>query len=160
WVVPVSLGLMALGLPILFATAYTQRVARRALLTTPRVSGSTPGGTAAPQSTVATMALRASPHLTWQRAGFTIGSTIPSFALVVAVLMILRPLGLGPLASLVGAGKLKDRDKILIADFTSTGADTTLGNVVAEAVRADLGQSPVVSVVTPQTIAAALQRMQ
>ncbi|HEY4129080.1 MAG TPA: hypothetical protein VGM50_00575, partial [Gemmatimonadaceae bacterium] len=38
--------------------------------------------------------------------------------------------------------------------------DTTLGPVVAEAVRADLGQSPVVSVVSTQTVSAALQRMQ
>ena len=87
-------------------------------------------------------------------------SVVGSFALLVAVLMALRPLGLGPLKSLMASGQLHDRDKILVADFTSTGSDTTLGSVMAEAVRADLGQSPVVSVVTPQTVAARLQRMQ
>jgi TolB-like protein len=83
-----------------------------------------------------------------------------SFALLVTLLMVLRPFGLGPLASLMAAGKLNDRDKILVADFSSTGSDTTLGPVISEAVRADLGQSPVLSVVTPQTVAATLQRMQ
>jgi hypothetical protein len=83
-----------------------------------------------------------------------------SFALLVTLLMVLRPFGLGPFASLMAAGKLRDRDKILVADFTSTGSDTTLGPVISEAVRADLGQSPNLSVVTPQTASAALQRMQ
>ena len=72
-------------------------------------------------------------------------SALGSFALLVVVLMALRPLGLGPLKSLMASGQLHDRDRILVGDFTSTGADTTLGSVVAEAVRADLGQSPVVS---------------
>ena len=59
--------------------------------------------------------------------------------------------------SLMASGQLHDRDKILIGDFTSTGSDTTLGSVIAEAVRADLGQSPVVSIITPQAVAADLQ---
>ena len=157
WVLPASLGLMAIGLPILLITAYTQRVARRALLTSPRL---TPSGGNAPRSTLATMTLRAAPMLTWKRSVNTIASLIGSFALLVVVLMALRPYGIGPLGSLVGSGKLRDRDRILVADFTSTGSDTTLGGVVSEAVRADLGQSPIISVVTAQTEAAALQRMQ
>jgi eukaryotic-like serine/threonine-protein kinase len=76
------------------------------------------------------------------------------------ILMALRPLGLGPLKSLMASGQLHDRDRILVGDFASTGADTTLGGVVAEAVRADLGQSPVISLVTAQSVAADLQLMQ
>ena len=41
WVMPASLGLMGLGLPIILITAYVQRVARRSVLATPRL---TPGG--------------------------------------------------------------------------------------------------------------------
>jgi hypothetical protein len=59
----------------------------------------------------------------------------------------------------MASGQLHARDRILVGDFTSSGTDTTLGRVVAEAVRADLGQSPVISLVTPQTVAADLQLM-
>jgi eukaryotic-like serine/threonine-protein kinase len=83
-----------------------------------------------------------------------------AFVAVIGGFMMLRASGVGPFGSLLGAGKLNRRDKILVADFTSTGADTTLGGVVSEAVRADLGQSPIVQLVTPQTVASALERMQ
>ena len=154
WVMPTTIGLMLVALPLILATGYVQRVARKTLIATPR------GATPAPGTTVATLALKASPYLSWRHVGRSIASAIISFALLVTVLMGLRPLGLGPLASLMASGTLHARDKVLVADFTSTGADTTLGGVVSEAVRADLGQSPVVSVVTPQTVAAALERMQ
>ena len=157
WVMPASLALMALGLPILLVTSYVQRVARRSVLATPRL---TPGGGALQPSTMQTLALKAVPYLSWRRSAITIASVIGSFALLIAVLIGLRPFGLGPLASLMANGKLSVRDKILVADFSANGADSSLGAVVSEAVRADLGQSPVVSVVTPQTVASALLRMQ
>jgi hypothetical protein len=157
WVTPASLALMGLGLPIFLITSYVQRVARRSVLATPRL---TSGGSSAPSSTMQTLALKASPYLSWRRSAITVASVIGSFALLVAVLMALRPFGLGPLASLMANGKLRVRDKILVADFSSNGPDSTLGVVVAEAVRADLGQSPVVAVFTTQEAAAALQRMQ
>ncbi|HEX8945651.1 MAG TPA: protein kinase [Gemmatimonadaceae bacterium] len=157
WVMPASIVLMILGLPIIVATAYAQRVARRTFLSTPRV---TPGGGAAQHSTMATLALKASPHLSWGRTAAIGLYGLGGFVGVVALFMALRASGIGPFASLLGAGKLADKDRIIVADFTSSGADTTLGSVVSEAVRADLGQSPIVSVVTPQTVAAALERMQ
>jgi eukaryotic-like serine/threonine-protein kinase len=158
WIMPSTIGLMALGLPIILATWYVQRVARRALFATPRATTTSSG--AATHSTMATLAIKASPYLSWRRVTRTAISAMGSFALLVTVLMVLRPFGLGPFASLMAAGKLNDRDKILVADFSSTGSDTTLGPVISEAVRADLGQSPVLSIVTPQTVAATLQRMQ
>jgi tetratricopeptide (TPR) repeat protein len=157
WVMPASIVLMILGLPVIAATAYSQRVARRTLLTTPRTTAS---GAATQQSTMATLALKASPHLSWGRTAAMGLYGFGGFVAVVGLFMTLRAAGVGPFGSLLGAGKLNDRDKIIVADFTSTGSDTTLGGVVSEAVRADLGQSPIVSVVTPQTVAAALQRMQ
>ena len=156
WVMPSTIGIMTAGLIMILATAAVQRIARRALLRTPQNSGAS----AAPPSTMATLAIKASPYMSWKHTTRTIASGIVTFAVLVVVLMALRPFGLGPFASLMGQGTLKNRDKILVADFTSNGTDTTLGLVVAEAVRADLGQSPVVSVVTPQTEAATLQRMQ
>jgi tetratricopeptide (TPR) repeat protein len=99
-------------------------------------------------------------RISWRKSVAFGLASLAVFVLGVAGFMEMRDSGIGPFGSLLGSGKLSQRDKILVADFTSTGADTTLGGVVAEAVRADLGQSPIVSLVTPQTVAAALQRMQ
>src|SRR6185369_14306384 len=65
WVFPGALVVMALGLPVILFTAYTQYIARRALTTSPTF---TPGGT--PQvtnSTLANIAIKASPHISWRR---------------------------------------------------------------------------------------------
>jgi eukaryotic-like serine/threonine-protein kinase len=160
WVMPASIVLMILGLPIIAMTAYTQRVARRALLATPRTNA-TGNGTGAHHSMMATLALKASPHLSWGRTAAIGLYGLGGFVAAIGLFMALRASGIGPFGSLLGAGKLADKDKIIVADFTSTGSsDTTLGGVVSEAVRADLGQSPIISVVTPQTVAAALERMQ
>jgi tetratricopeptide (TPR) repeat protein len=98
-------------------------------------------------------------RLSWRRTAAWSAYGIGGFIALVGLFMALRAGAVGPFASLMGAGKLKDRDKILVAEFTANG-DSTLGAAASEAVRADLGQSPVVSVVTPQTTAEALQRMQ
>ncbi|HEV8449682.1 MAG TPA: protein kinase [Gemmatimonadaceae bacterium] len=155
WALTTTIGIMTFGIPLYLVTAYVQRVSRRTAAPTPRK----PAGTPAP-TTLSTMALRASPVLSWQHVRGFMVSALGSFALLVVVLMVLRPLGLGPLKSLMASGQLHDRDRILVGDFTSTGSDTTLGSVVAEAVRADLGQSPVISVVSAQAVAADLQLMQ
>jgi len=157
WVMSTTVAIMVIGIPLSLATAYVQRVSRRAAASTPRTAART---AAAPTTTLSTIAVRASPYLSWHHATRFMASALGSFALLVVVLMALRPLGLGPLKSLMASGQLHDRDKILISDFTSTGSDTTLGSVITEAVRADLGQSPVISIITPQTVAADLQLMQ
>jgi len=99
-------------------------------------------------------------QFSWRKTAALGGAVAIAFVAMIGGFMTLRASGVGPFGSLLGAGKLNQRDKILVADFSSTGADTTLGGVVSEAVRADLGQSPIVQVVTPQTVASALQRMQ
>ncbi|HEX3866506.1 MAG TPA: serine/threonine-protein kinase, partial [Gemmatimonadaceae bacterium] len=99
-------------------------------------------------------------RFTWRRSAALGVAGLVAFVVVVGGFMRMREAGIGPFGTLLGAGKLNRRDKVLVADFTSTGADTTLGSVVSEAVRADLGQSPIVSVVTPQTVATTLELMQ
>ena len=105
-------------------------------------------------------ALRASPHLNWKRAALGGGVALASFVVIVAGYMALRSLGIGPAGSLLAAGRMQPKQPILVADFRSLGADSTLGAVVAEAVRADLNQSKVVRVVPASRVAAALERMQ
>ncbi|HQW67166.1 MAG TPA: serine/threonine-protein kinase, partial [Gemmatimonadales bacterium] len=67
WTFPGAVGLMLLGLPVLLLTGYAKSVARRSARATPTL---TPGGSMvgrAPSGTLATIALKANPHLSWRR---------------------------------------------------------------------------------------------
>ena len=158
WVFPGAVIIIGLGLPLLFLTAYVQRLARRAAAVTPTL---TPGGSAArPTSgTVSSLALKASPHLTWQRA-LRIGVyAFGGFAIAVAAFMGLRAAGIGPWGSLFAAGKLAPDDRIVVADLAVAPGDSALAPILGEAVRAALGQSRSVRLVEPAEIAAVLQQM-
>jgi tRNA A-37 threonylcarbamoyl transferase component Bud32/Tfp pilus assembly protein PilF len=104
-------------------------------------------------------ALRVSPRLTWPRAFRFSAAALGSFVAVVVVVMILRTFGIGPVGSLMAAGKLHGSERLLVLDF-SAGKDSSLSHVVTEAVRTNLGQSKVISIMPPTAIVAALARMQ
>lgn len=158
WVFPGSLIVMALGLPVILWTGYVQRVTRRALTATPTF---TPGGTPqATQGTIATMALRAAPHMSWYRTAKSGAIALGGFALIVAAFMAMRGLGVGPFASLLAAGKLTSREPLLITDFAVTNVDSALGRVVSDAVRAGLSQSSVITLLPPVATASALRMME
>ena len=95
---------------------------------------------------------------TWRRVRLGAMSVLGAFAGVVAVIMILRGFGIGPVGSLLAAGELEDRGRLIVTDFPSP--DSSLGTLVNEAVRTNLGQSRVFSIMPPVAIAAALQRME
>jgi DNA-binding SARP family transcriptional activator/tetratricopeptide (TPR) repeat protein len=69
-------------------------------------------------------------------------------------------LGFGPPESLLSRGVLAERERILLADFTSPTGDTLLAGMATEAFRIDLAQSPILTLVEPQQIRAALGRME
>ncbi len=108
---------------------------------------------------IAVAATRRSDH-SWRARAVLATVALIAFVAVVGGFMAMRDAGIGPFASLLGQHKLARRDRVIVADFSTAGGDTTLGAVVSEAVRTDLDQSPIVSVVTPQTVASTLQRMQ
>ena len=160
WVFPGALAVMALGLPVILFTAYTQYVSHRMATATPTF---TPGGTPSLgnlQGTMATLAIRASPHVSWKRTmrGGIIAVSV--FAVLVAAYMLMRMLGIGPAGSLLASGKLSASDKVIVATFDAAGADTSLGSTIAEAVRTNLSQSRVVHVEQTSSIVAALEQMQ
>jgi len=157
WVFPGSLIVMALGLPVILFTAYVHYTARRALTITPTL---TPGGTPAPQGTMATLAIKASPHVTWKRTSMGGVYALGAFIMLIGVFMVLRALGIGPVGSLLAAGKFATRERVLIADFAVTNTDSALGAVVSDAVRAGLAQSSVISLVSPASVASVLPLMQ
>jgi eukaryotic-like serine/threonine-protein kinase len=159
WVFPGALVVMALGLPVILFTAYTQYVSHRMATATPTY---TPGGTpshAVAHSTMAALAIKASPHVSWKRTARGGVVAVSVFALLVAGYMILRVLGIGPAGSLLAAGKLTASDRVLVAAFDAPGADSSLGSTIAEAVRTNLSQSRAVRVVQTSAVVAALEQM-
>ena len=158
WVFPGSLIVMALGLPVILWTGYVQRVARRAMAQTPTY---TPGGTSAVQhGTIATMALKAAPHVSWYKTARGGMYAMGVFVVLIAAFMIMRQFGIGPFGSLLASGALKKDEPILLADFRSPASDTSLGGVVTEALRSELAKSKSVIIVPVARIREVLQRMQ
>jgi tRNA A-37 threonylcarbamoyl transferase component Bud32/tetratricopeptide (TPR) repeat protein len=158
WVFPGSLVLMALGLPVVLWTGYVQRVVRRAATATPTL---TPGGTPSlTHGTVATIALRVAPHVSWYRTARGGMYALAAFVAMIGAFMGMRALGIGPFASLIASGELAANNKVVIADFSASNGDSALGRVVSEAVRAGLADSRVFTILSPTDVAAALQRME
>src|SRR5262249_59611535 len=122
--------------------------------------GGAPGGSAHPHGTLATLALKVSPHVSWKRATRGGVYALGAFVVLIVAFMVLRAFGIGPAGSLFAAGKLKQRDVVLVSDFNVSRADSSVASVVAEGVRANLSQSTSIPLFNPTNIAAALQRMQ
>jgi len=158
WVFPGSLILMALGLPVILWTGYVQRVTRHAYTATPTF---TPGGTpSAVQGTMATIALKAAPHVSWYRTAKGGIYAFGAFVLAVGAFMALRATGIGPFGTLLAAGKINAKEPLLITDFKTTNADSALGRVVSDAVRAGLTQSSVLSLMSTSQTGQALRLME
>jgi tRNA A-37 threonylcarbamoyl transferase component Bud32 len=155
WVFPGAVLVMLLGLPVILFTWYVNRTMRRLATST---APQTLGGTTARHSTMTALAVKASPHVSWRRAWMGGAAALGAFVLLVAGFMVLRALGIGPAGSLLAAGKLSDRERLIVTEFQSP--DTSLSTLVTEAVRTNLGQSRVVSIMQPTAIAGALRRMQ
>jgi tetratricopeptide (TPR) repeat protein/TolB-like protein len=157
WVLPGALIVMALGLPVILFTGYVQSVARRAITATPTL---TPGGGQVPQGTMATIALKASPHVSWKRTTRGGVYAVGVFVALIIAFMLMRAFGVGPVGSLFASGKLSQRDVVLVSDFGVSRADSSVGSVVAEGVRANLAESQSIKLFNPANVVAALRRMQ
>ena len=160
WVFPGTMIVMLLGLPAILATAYIKRVARRSIHATPTL---TPGGTAVPRGpsgTIATMALRVHPHVSWRRTVRGGMYAMGGFVGLVTLFMIFRALGIGPWGSLLARGALARDARIVVASLTASADDSALAPIVSEAVRAALSQSTSIRVMDAAAVAPILQQMQ
>ena len=160
WVFPGAVGVMLAGLPVIIATWYAQRAVHRAYTATPT---KTPGGTRAAtqaQGTMATIAIKASPHLSWRRAWLGGGVAVGGFAALVLAFMVMRAMGIGMFGSLRGKGTFGANETVVVADFASPPGDSTLGGTAAEALRTDLGQSRALRVLSRATMRDILRLMQ
>jgi tetratricopeptide (TPR) repeat protein len=105
-------------------------------------------------------AFKASSHLSWKRVGRGGALAVGGFVLVVAGFMILRALGIGPAGSLLAAGKIDQRDRLILTDFRVSSADSALGRVASDAVREGLLESSVLTLLPPAAVAEAIERTQ
>ncbi len=137
--------LLAIGLPIMLFTGLQER--RRAVARTSSMLA------AVPETGVARL-------LTWRKAMLGGALAFGGLTVVAGAYTAMRLLGIGPVGTLVASGVLKNRDRLILADFENRAADSTLGPSVTEAFRVDLQQSQSVRLVDGTEIADALRRME
>jgi tetratricopeptide (TPR) repeat protein len=97
--------------------------------------------------------------LTWRNA---ILGGVGAFALLgfsLIAYFVMWTTGLGPVGSLVAQGVLDERDPVLLAEFDNRTSDETLGSVVTDALRVDLLESQVVTLVDDALVSETLRRM-
>jgi tetratricopeptide (TPR) repeat protein/tRNA A-37 threonylcarbamoyl transferase component Bud32 len=145
WVVLAAGALLVLGLPIMLFAARNER--RRLLARSQGAAVPAPTGLIGRLSTV---------------RGALAGGGLAFTGLVVgaAAFMALRTAGVGPFATLVTAGKFKERDRLVVAEFQTAPEDSAIAASITEALKIDLGQSPMVRLLEGRQIAEALVRMQ
>lgn len=172
WTFSSALLLLLIGLPIVLSTAFVQEGGPAG---SPGDRGGGPSSPArrspdsdrvhreaAPAPTAAARAVeggRVRRYLTWRNA---ILGGVGAFALLgigTAGYMISRSLGIGPFGTLMAKGVLEAREPIIVADFGSPADDSLLAGTVTDALRIDLSQSPVVKILSEESLAEGLWRM-
>jgi len=98
--------------------------------------------------------------LTWRAVARSGAVGFGGWATVVVVYMAMRLLGIGPVGTLVASGILDREERIIIAEFQNRTGDTLLTTAISEALRIDLAESPVVTVVEPAYLSQVLVRME
>ncbi|MFQ5689860.1 MAG: tetratricopeptide repeat protein [Gemmatimonadota bacterium] len=97
---------------------------------------------------------------TWKHALLGGAAAFALLGLITTGYIVLRGLGIGPAGTLVAKGALEAHTRLLVADFASPAADSSLARTVTEAFRIDFSQSAVARVAEPGQVAAALRRME
>jgi tetratricopeptide (TPR) repeat protein len=159
WFFRGALIMLLIGLPIVIATAVVQGRRRSPVVGEP--SAPAVAAEAAEAGEPAARAVAASHHwLNWRNAVLGFVGAFAVWGVIVSVYMGTRALGIGPVGSLVAAGVLDERERLIVADFENNTDDPLLGQAVAEAFRIDLSQSTIVTVVDPAFVGQVLRRMQ
>ena len=162
WVPSFALILLVIGLPITVATAFIQegmpgrRDDAEADAPPADTGSSAPADAAvAPEVSEGTTA----GLFTWRNAilgGVGAGALL---AVTVGVYFLMWTMGIGPVGSLVAQGVLEARDPIILAQFENRTDDEMLAAVVTDALRVDLLESQVVTLVDGRLVGEVLQRM-
>ena len=97
--------------------------------------------------------------LTRQRALWGGGLALAGLVIASVAHMSLRPRVISAEGTLLASGALRERERLLLADFGTRQVDSALGGVLTEAIRIDLAQSPAITLVPMVQVAEALGRM-
>jgi tetratricopeptide (TPR) repeat protein len=164
WVPPSALILLVLGLPIVLATAFVQEGmgAGAANRSGYGAAEAEPAMGSGPRASLASAPVPERPRrhfLTWKNA--IVGGAVAFSVLIVSVgtYTLMWAKGVGPVGSLVAAGVIDERERVVLADFGNATADSLLGEVVTEALRVDLAESQVITVVERASVNEILLRM-
>ena len=163
WFFPGVIVLLLIGLPIVVATALVQTRSREAEAVESEASRheeapASAAGVGAGSAGAGAKPVR--PWLTWRKAIVGFVAAFAVWGLVVAVYMTMRAVGFGPVGSLVAAGVLEERDRIILAEFENNTSDPLLAQAATEAFRIDFSQSPIVTLMDPASVDRVLIRMQ
>lgn len=182
WTPAFALVLLLLGLPVVLATAIVQKgapslgdftgdddredpgersgAAGEAGVPgrTEGVPGSTAGVTGGADRGAGGWASPGGRLLTWRNATLGGVAAFSLLAVVVVAYLFMWSTGVGPVGSLVAQGVIEEGDRLVLADFADrTGGG--LAQVVTEALRVDLQESAVITLVPPAQVAEAMARM-
>ncbi len=98
-------------------------------------------------------------HLfTWRNALLGGVAAFTLLGAAVAAYLVMWSTGVGPVGNLVAQGANTEGERVVLADFAD-GTEAGLGEVVTEALRVDLQESAVLSLVPPAQVAEAMARM-
>jgi len=98
--------------------------------------------------------MKASPHVSWRR------TTMGGLVALTAAWMIMRAMGIGPAGSLMAAGQMGQRERVILTEFASPASDSLLGPTVTEAFRTNLAESENLQVMPASDVREVLRRMQ
>lgn len=97
--------------------------------------------------------------VTWSNAWYGGLIAFGGLGLVAGGYMIMRVAGIGPAATLMSAGVLDYNERVVLADLENRTDDPTLATSITEALRIDLNQSQVISLLDRSEVAEGLARM-
>lgn len=175
WVPPFAVVLFLIGLPIVLATAFVQEgmgsgedgepgreAASRAASGHEGSSGheGPEGARADPRVLPAAGGGFHHRLLTWRNALLGGAAAFTLLGALAGGYLFMWNAGIGPVGSLVAQGVLDERDAVVLAEFDNATPDALLGDVVTEALRVDLLESSVLTVVDPSYVRGVLDRME
>jgi len=137
WVFGAAVALLLVGLPLVVTTAVVERGRR--------LGGQGGQGWAR--------------LFSWRRILGGGGLAFGALAVVTVVLAWAGAVGVGPAATLITAGEMGNRERLILADFENRTSEPTHGTTVTELMRIGLSRSTAISTMDPLQLGRTLQLM-